>query len=201
MAVRTMRIASASLSARPRWNPPTPRSDTCSPLLPSERLGSTVAMAGGVAARASARRGSGTEEVAAKEATWQARPERDAEIVPAMRSAFLALLFGAATACGGGSGSGTPSSQPAGGPVDGGPGDPGAGGGGTTAGAPSATFEPLDGGGDCAGLVPDRAPAAIRIRVAAPAGGACIAGTSDGTGAVAIGVRDAPGATTWHAYG
>jgi hypothetical protein len=120
-----------------------------------------------------------------------------------MRTAFLAFLVGAATACGGGAGSpgASTSSQPGGGPVDGGPGDPGAGGGGATAGAPSATFEPLDGSGDCAGLVPDRAPAPVQIRVAAPAGGACIAGTSDGTGAVALGVRDAAGATTWHAYG
>ena len=37
------------------------------------------------------------------------------------------------------------------------------------------------------------------VRLTAPAGGTCLGGTADGTGAVALGVRDAAGSVTWHA--
>lgn len=152
----------------------------------------------GVMPEASARRLPGPT---AKGTTWQAEPERDAEIVRAMRSAILALAIASTSACGGGAGSPgvQPAAQPGADPADGGPGGPTVGGG-AGAGLASVTFEPLDGSGDCAGLVPDRAPPPVEIRVPAPAGAACVGGTSDGTGAVAVGVRDAAGATTWHAY-
>src|SRR5260370_2261807 len=39
MAVRTIRIVSCSSACRPRWYPPTPTSDTSSPVRPSGRYG------------------------------------------------------------------------------------------------------------------------------------------------------------------
>lgn len=117
-----------------------------------------------------------------------------------MRSAMLVLAL-ASAACGGGSGS--PAGQPGTDAGDGGSGGPSASPGGGAAGpggAPSVSFERLDESGDCAGLVPDRVPPPIEIRRSVPAGWACIGGTSDGTGAVAVGARDASGATSWQAY-
>jgi hypothetical protein len=115
-----------------------------------------------------------------------------------MRSAMLVALALAA-ACGGGAGS--PGGQP--GPdAGGGSGGPGSGAGGGS-GAPddaSVSFERLDESGDCAGLVPDRAPPSLELHRSAPAGSTCLGGVSDGTGAVAIGARDASGATSWQAY-
>src|SRR5258708_37458104 len=39
MAVRTLRTVSCSSACRPRWYPPTPTSDTSSPVRPSGRYG------------------------------------------------------------------------------------------------------------------------------------------------------------------
>jgi hypothetical protein len=65
--------------------------------------------------------------------------------------------------------------------------------------APAAvTFERLDASGECDGLVPERAPPAVTIAVAA-AGGACGGGVSAGTGHVAV--RLGVGADTrWQAF-
>lgn len=64
-----------------------------------------------------------------------------------------------------------PGEQPAGVPV----GDPLA----------PVSYELIEAGGDCAGLVPDRAPQPVTVR-RDPAGGRCSSGVSDGTGAVAL---------------
>ncbi len=63
----------------------------------------------------------------------------------------------------------------------------------------SVTIETLDAAAECAGLVPASAPAAIVFRQQPAAGAACLGGTSDGTGAVAVGARGADGAVTWRA--
>ncbi|HEY6005355.1 MAG TPA: hypothetical protein VIV57_20925 [Anaeromyxobacter sp.] len=117
-----------------------------------------------------------------------------------MRSAMLVLALASAAACGGGSGSpgARPGMEPGGG-ASGGP-AAGPGGGSGAPGGASASLDLLDDAGDCAGLVPDRVPPPVLIRRSVPAGSACIGGTSDGTGAIAIGARDAAGATSWQAY-
>jgi hypothetical protein len=66
--------------------------------------------------------------------------------------------------------------------------------------AAALTFEPLDADGDCAGLLPERAPEPVTVTVD-PAGGTCAAGTSDGTGAVALPVVREGGAARWQVYG
>ncbi|HEY6100513.1 MAG TPA: hypothetical protein VIW03_13845 [Anaeromyxobacter sp.] len=119
-----------------------------------------------------------------------------------MRPAILVLAL--AFACGGGPVPGTPGGEAGGGPGDGsgggGTGGGSGGGGPAGAGTTSVTFERGDESGDCAGLLPDRAPAPVAVRRSAPAGATCVGGTSDGTGAVAVGVRDGSGATSWQAF-
>jgi hypothetical protein len=80
------------------------------------------------------------------------------------------------------------------------PGDePGAtGGSGGPGAASSATIEPLDDGGECAGLLPSTIPTPVVVHRAPVA--ACTAGTSDGTGSVALGARDASGEVTWEVF-
>jgi hypothetical protein len=113
-----------------------------------------------------------------------------------MRSTILILLLAASAACGGAAGA-----DPAGGQTEGDGGGAGAPqGGGVDPDGESVSFERLDAAGDCAGLVPERAPAPVAVEARASGGAACVGGTSDGTGAVAIGARDASGATTWQAY-
>lgn len=65
----------------------------------------------------------------------------------------------------------------------------------------SATFERVDGGGDCAGLVPARDVAPVTVRRSPPAGAACLGGTSDGTGAVAVGARTPGETVSWQCTG
>ncbi|WP_242334993.1 MULTISPECIES: hypothetical protein [Anaeromyxobacter] len=66
-------------------------------------------------------------------------------------------------------------------------------------GAASLDLERLDAAAECDALVPTAAPEPVTVRLTAPAGGTCVAGSADGTGAVALGVRDAAGALTWQA--
>ncbi len=119
-----------------------------------------------------------------------------------MRPALLVLTF-LANACG-------PAPAP-GGPPGGGAGGGGEAGGGAGgespggqaeggAGAASVAFERYDDGGDCAGVVPDRAPQAVAIRRQASAGETCLGGVSDGTGAVAVGLRGASGEVRWRVH-
>lgn len=145
--------------------------------------------------------GERTLAVGAWRAGWQARPERDAEIVPAMPPALLVLVL-LAIAC---SPAPAPDGPPGGGTEgsrDGdtggeGPGGQGHGDGSTGA---SVTFERLDAGGDCAGLVPERAPSPVTLRRPADAGESCLGGVSDGTGAVALGLRGASGGVSWRVH-
>jgi len=65
--------------------------------------------------------------------------------------------------------------------------------------AVSLTVERLDDASECAALVPGSVPEPITVTLTAPAGGTCLGGTADGTGAVALGARDAAGAVTWQA--
>ncbi len=62
------------------------------------------------------------------------------------------------------------------------------------------SIERLDAGAECDGLVPGSAPDPVRVTLDVPAGAACLGGVSDGTGAVALGVRDAAGAVTWRVH-
>jgi hypothetical protein len=59
------------------------------------------------------------------------------------------------------------------------------------------TLERLDTSGECDALIPAAAPEPVAFRRPAPAGGACLAGISDGTGAIALGGRDAAGTVSW----
>jgi hypothetical protein len=92
-------------------------------------------------------------------------------------------------------------SPPAGGSADGGGGGTGGEGGGAGDGAPdrfaSASLERLDASAECDGLVPAAAPVPFVARIAPPAGGRCLAGISDGTGAVALGAGGAGGPVRW----
>jgi hypothetical protein len=69
-----------------------------------------------------------------------------------------------------------------------------------TSGPVSVAFERLDASAECDGLVPDRVPEPVVVRRGPEAGAACAGGISDGTGAVAIAVRDASGEVRWRAY-
>ncbi|HET7753085.1 MAG TPA: hypothetical protein VFK85_04175 [Anaeromyxobacteraceae bacterium] len=60
-------------------------------------------------------------------------------------------------------------------------------------------IERVDFAGECDGLVPDRAPAAVTLTTSAPTGAVCLGGTGDGTGHVALGVREA-GVVTWTVF-
>jgi len=105
-----------------------------------------------------------------------------------MRAAFLVLAP-------------APPPDTAPGDGDGGGGGGGGGAGGGPGGAlASATFERIDDSGDCAGLVPARAPEPVTIRRSPPAGATCMGGVSDGTGAVAVAARAASGAVSWQAF-
>jgi hypothetical protein len=77
----------------------------------------------------------------------------------------------------------------------------GGGGGGAGEGAPSrpasVSIERFDASGECDGLVPGAAEEPIVARLAPPAVGRCVAGLSDGTGAVALGAGDEGGALAW----
>ncbi len=125
---------------------------------------------------------------------------RPAHHVLAHRPLVLVLgssALAAVLACGGGT---TPAASPDPGTaaVD----APSAVGPGTTPGAATASslsVERLDAAAECDALVPTSAPEPVTVRLTAPAGGTCVAGNADGTGAVALGVRDAAGALTWQA--
>lgn len=116
-----------------------------------------------------------------------------------MRAAPFVLALVVTVGCGGDP---APAPPPVDGPggtgaaPTGAPGAPGgSGGGGGDGGAPSFTalsLERIDEGGDCAGLVPGRVPEPVVAR-RDPAGAACGAGLSDGTGAVALSALDADG--------
>lgn len=96
-------------------------------------------------------------------------------------------------------GQGSSGADPAGGPGGQSPAAPG--GGAVTAGDPlPPSFEILETGGDCAGLVPERAPEPVTVRLD-PAGGRCSAGVSDGTGAVAIAAVVEGGLARFQVYG
>ncbi len=119
---------------------------------------------------------------------------RSSDQVPALRAFFLAFLcLSVLLACGGGPASGSAAATTLGAPVSE---EPAAS---PQPGAVSLTVERLDDGAECAALVPASAPEPITVRLTAPAGGTCLGGTADGTGAVALGVRDAAGSVTWHA--
>jgi hypothetical protein len=60
--------------------------------------------------------------------------------------------------------------------------------------------ERLDADAECDGLVPAAAPAPVHVTLGVPAGAGCVGGVSDGTGAVALGVRDAAGAVSWRVH-
>jgi hypothetical protein len=71
----------------------------------------------------------------------------------------------------------------------------------STPAAPSTlSIQTIDSGGDCAGLVPASLPAPATATFAPPPGFSCAAGTSDGTGAVALGARDAAGEGFWQTF-
>jgi hypothetical protein len=132
----------------------------------------------------------------------QACPDRDAEIVPAMRAAALALALLLGCGACGRPDPAPPDPAPGAGSTDGPPpGAPGDGAGGTGAGGedPRATiaFERLDASGDCAGVVPEgrEGTAPVAIAWTPPDGAACEGGFTDGTGHVAVSARP-PGATT-----
>lgn len=66
--------------------------------------------------------------------------------------------------------------------------------------AAGVAIERLDASAECDGLLPSDAPAPVVVYRPAAGGERCEAGVSDGTGAVALGARDASGATTWQVY-
>jgi hypothetical protein len=65
----------------------------------------------------------------------------------------------------------------------------------------SLSIERLDADPECDGLVPAAVPAPVAVHLEVPPGGACVGGVSDGTGAVALGVRGADGSVTWRVHG
>ncbi|HET8542251.1 MAG TPA: hypothetical protein VFL83_20420 [Anaeromyxobacter sp.] len=69
------------------------------------------------------------------------------------------------------------------------------------AGDASLEIERLDLDPGCDGLVPAAAPEPVHVRLEVGDGEACVGGVSDGTGAVALGVRDVAGAVTWRVHG
>ena len=109
---------------------------------------------------------------------------------PAMRVCALALLL----ACHGAAPAGTGAPSSGGGPDA--PGSPG-----EAPGGAAVTFERLDDGGDCAGVVPARAVEPVVVRRVPAPGEACTGGTTDGTGSLALGARGPSGATRWQVLG
>jgi hypothetical protein len=99
-------------------------------------------------------------------------------------------------------GNGSNGSDPAGTPTNQAPDLPGEQPAGVPVGDPlaPASFELVDASGDCAGLVPDRAPEPVVVR-RDPAAGSCGAGVSDGTGSVAIAALREGGLATFQVYG
>lgn len=63
------------------------------------------------------------------------------------------------------------------------------------------SIERLDADPECDGLVPRTVPEPVLVRLDVPSGAACVGGVSDGTGAVALGVRDPAGAVGWRVHG
>jgi hypothetical protein len=122
---------------------------------------------------------------------------RPADHSPAPRAYLLApVCLSALLACGGLDG---PAADSAGAPALGesaAPATPQAAG---VPGSAALTIERLDGDGECAALVPDSAPEPITVQLTAPDGGTCLGGTADGTGAVALAVRDGEGGLSWQA--
>ncbi len=112
-----------------------------------------------------------------------------------MRPAPLLIFLPLALACGG------PGSAPASeAPTEGAP--DGAGGGSGAGPLPAEVgLERLDPSAECDGLVPASAPDAVTVRRSPPAGTACAAGISDGTGAVALAAVGGASGASAQVYG
>jgi hypothetical protein len=107
------------------------------------------------------------------------------------------------TGAGAGGGDAQGGGPDAGAPATGSGGGTGGGGGGAGDGAPirfaSASVERLDASAECDGLVPASVPEPVVARLA-PAAGRCVAGLSDGTGAVALGAGEPSGVLGWQVH-
>jgi hypothetical protein len=112
----------------------------------------------------------------------------------APRAVFLVpVALSALLACGGGSVSGAAGEAPLGGPAPTQPTAP------AQAAAGAVTVDRLDDAAECDALVPDAVPEPVTSRLFPQAGGTCVGGIADGTGAVALGFRDAAGSLSWQA--
>lgn len=124
-------------------------------------------------------------------------PSSPSPLLTAVAAGIAAL----AAACGGPGAPAAPGGTgSAAGALPGGSAAAGAGAGDRSSGPPTLSIARVDAAAECDGLVPTSVPAPVLASRDVPDGAACLGGTADGTGHLAVGARLASGAASWQAF-